>query len=150
MGINIYLTFNGNCREAMEFYQRCLGGELKFQTIGNTPLVEKLPAKMRAYILNAELVRKDLLIMASDMVGDSGLLVGNAIAIMLNCNSEEELKDCYNKLAVGGIQLQSIALTSWNILLGALTDKYGHNWMLYYQPAAYRDIQLRDRTDFIT
>jgi len=136
MSINIYLTFNGNCREAMEFYQQCLGGELKFQTIGNTPLVEKLPTEMKAYILNAELVNTDLIIMASDMVGENGLLIGNAMAIMLKCKSEEELKDCYSKLAVGGMQLQSIALTNWNTLLGALTDKYGNNWMLYYQPTA--------------
>jgi PhnB protein len=36
--INSYLTFNGNCQEAMIFYQKCLGGELTFQTVGESPL----------------------------------------------------------------------------------------------------------------
>ena len=46
--INSYLTFSGNCREAMTFYRECLGGELYFQTIGESPLSEKMPEQMRA------------------------------------------------------------------------------------------------------
>ena len=42
--INSYLTFNGNCREAMTFYKECLGGELEFQTIGESPMAEKYAA----------------------------------------------------------------------------------------------------------
>ena len=41
--INSYLTFSGNCREAMNFYVTCLGGELVFQTIGESPLANKMP-----------------------------------------------------------------------------------------------------------
>ncbi len=53
--INSYLTFNGNCREAMNFYKSCLGGELHFQTIGDSPLSEGMPAAMKACILKATL-----------------------------------------------------------------------------------------------
>jgi len=51
MTINGYLTFNGNCREAMNFYKKCLGGELTFQTIGDSPLSEKMNSKMQNAIL---------------------------------------------------------------------------------------------------
>lgn len=44
--INSYLTFNGNCREAMNFYKDCLGGELILQTIGESPLAYKMPQLM--------------------------------------------------------------------------------------------------------
>jgi PhnB protein len=45
--INSYLTFNGNCREAMNFYKDCLGGELNLQTIAESPLADKMPAQMK-------------------------------------------------------------------------------------------------------
>ena len=46
MQIQSYLTFNGNCREAMNFYKQCLGGELWFQTVGESPLSEHMPPQM--------------------------------------------------------------------------------------------------------
>ena len=46
MQIHSYLTFNGNCREAMSFYQDCLGGDLVLQTIGDSPLSKKMPKKI--------------------------------------------------------------------------------------------------------
>lgn len=51
--INSYLTFNGNCREAMTFYQECLGGELFMQTIGESPMAEQMPLPMKESILHA-------------------------------------------------------------------------------------------------
>jgi PhnB protein len=51
--INSYLTFNGNCREAMNFYKDCLGGELNLQTIAESPLADKMPAQMKECILHA-------------------------------------------------------------------------------------------------
>ena len=36
--LNAYLRFNGKCREAMTFYQACLGGELTIQTVGESPM----------------------------------------------------------------------------------------------------------------
>ena len=57
MQIQSYLTFNGNCREAMNFYQRCLGGELAFQTVGESPLSDHMPAQMKDCILHSTLTR---------------------------------------------------------------------------------------------
>lgn len=65
-----YLTFNGKCREAMKFYQSCLGGELHLQTIAESPMANKLPGYMRRYILHAWLQKNDLIMMASDMVAE--------------------------------------------------------------------------------
>ena len=49
-----YLTFNGNCREAMTFYKECLGGELHFQTVGVSPHSSKMPKKMKDVIANGK------------------------------------------------------------------------------------------------
>ena len=100
--INAYLTFNGNCREAMTFYKKCLGGELVLQTIGDSPMADEIPPQMKHNVLHSTLTKGALLIMASDMVSDQGLRKGNAVSLMLHCNSEEEIKTCYDSLSRGG------------------------------------------------
>ena len=98
--INSYLTFNGNCREAMTFYENCLGGELYLQTIGESPLAEQMPQRMKDCILHATLTNGNLILMGSDMVSETGFIRGNAVSLMLNCSSEAEIRHFYEKLSV--------------------------------------------------
>ncbi|MES2727799.1 MAG: VOC family protein [Bacteroidota bacterium] len=130
--INTYLTFSGNCREAMTFYQSCLGGELVFQTIGESPLAAQMPEQMKACILHATLTKGSLLLMGSDMVASAGLIFGNAVSLSLNCVSEEEIRNCYSKLSVGGKATHPLENSFWGALFGGLTDKYGNHWLLNY------------------
>jgi len=130
--INSYLTFNGNCREAMTFYAACLGGDLAFQTIGESPMANKMPAQMREYILHASLINGGLVMMASDMVSHQGLTKGNAVSLMLNCSSEEEIKTCYEKLSLGGKADHPLEDTFWGAVFGGLTDKFGNHWLLNF------------------
>ncbi|WP_230383911.1 VOC family protein [Pedobacter endophyticus] len=132
MSINSYLTFNGNCREAMTFYQHCLGGELSFQTIADSTDGNKFPLRMRKNILQATLIKDGLLLIATDMVGDAGLIKGNAIAMMLNCTSEEELKRSFTKLSVGAKSAHPLQETFSGGIFGNLTDKFGNHWLLSY------------------
>jgi len=132
MQINSFLTFNGNCREAMTFYKKCLGGELSFQTVGESPMSDKMPTKMRDCILHSTLTNGSLLLMGSDMVGENGLLKGNAVSLVLNCASEKEIRTCYTKLSQGGEQTHPLENTFWDAIFGGLTDKYGNIWMLNY------------------
>ncbi|MBX2924349.1 MAG: VOC family protein [Chitinophagaceae bacterium] len=127
-----YLTFNGNCREAMTFYKNCLGGDLNFQTVGESSLSATMPVKMKDCIVHAVLTNKEFVLMGSDMVSESGLLKGNAVSLVLNCTSEKEIKACYKKLSQGGEQTHPLENTFWNALFGGLTDKYGNTWMLNY------------------
>ncbi len=129
-----YLTFSGNCREAMTFYKKCLGGTLTFQTVGESPLAAKMPAQMKKAILHATLIKGPLTLMASDMVSENGLTNGNAVSIMLNCDSEKGIRSIYKKLSQDGKQNHPIELTFFGALLGGLTDKYGNNWLLHYDP----------------
>jgi PhnB protein len=130
--INSYLTFNGNCREAMTFYKDCIGGALEFQTIGASPLADKMPERMKDCILHATLTNGGVIIMASDMVGEKGLIKGNTVSLMLDCDSEEEIKTTYNKLADGGQATHPLEISFWGALFGDLTDKYGNHWLLHY------------------
>lgn len=138
-----YLTFSGNCREAMTFYRDCLGGELSLQTIGDSPMADKMPAKIRENILHATLTKGALTLMASDMVGDQGLIKGNAVSMMLHCSSEKEIKTCYARLAAGGQATHPLENTFWGALFGDLTDQFGNHWLLHFeQPKALSSGEL--------
>jgi PhnB protein len=130
--INSYLTFNGNCREAMTFYKDCLGGELSLQTIGASPLADKLPAKMKDCILHSSLTNGALVILASDMVGNKGLIKGTSVSLMLDCSSEEEARDFYKRLSAGGEPTHPLEVSFWGALFGDLTDKFGNQWLLHF------------------
>ena len=132
MQIHSYLTFNGNCREAMSFYQDCLGGDLVLQTIGDSPLSKKMPKKMKNCILHATLKKETFVLHGSDIVPHTGLIKGNAVSFALDCSGEEELKRIYSKLSTNSKINHPIQNTFWGALFGGLTDKYGHHWLLNY------------------
>ncbi len=131
--INAYLTFGGNCREAMNFYKDCLGGELTLQTIGESPLADKIPAIMKECILHASLVNGNLVLMGSDMVGENGLTKGNAVSMVINCSSEDEIQIFFEKLSAGGNTDHVLEQSFWGATFGDLTDKYGNHWLLNFE-----------------
>jgi PhnB protein len=131
--INSYLTFGGNCREAMMFYKECFGGELAIQTVGESPLSGQMPKKMKSAILHSTLMNGKLILMGSDMIPDSGLKAGNTVSLSVVCTSEREIKNLYNKLSSGGRADHPLEETFWGALFGDLTDKFGNHWLLHYQ-----------------
>ena len=131
--ISSYLTFNGNCREAMTFYKKCLGGKLTLQTIGESPLAGKMPAPMKKCILHSTLAKNGFVIMATDCVSEQGLVKGNSVSLMLNCSSEKEIRTCYANLSHGGQATHPLEHTFWGALFGGLTDKFGNHWLLNYE-----------------
>lgn len=117
----------------MTFYKECLGGELMIQTIGESPMANKMPPQMKESILHSTLTKGALVIMASDMVGDKGLVKGNSVSLMLNCSSEKEIRNYYEKLSAGGEAAHPLENTFWGALFGDLTDKYGNHWLLHFE-----------------
>lgn len=141
--IHAYLTFSGNCRDAMQFYQKCIGGKLNMQLIGDTPQSEKMPEKMKNCILTATLCNRNFMLIGSDIVSDEGLLKGNAVSLTLICSNEEELRTCYHSLSQGGIQTHPVKETYWGSLFGTLTDKYENYWLLHLEPnGKFQNIEI--------
>lgn len=129
--LNVYLTFNGNCREAMTFYRKCLGGSLEWQTIADSPMAEKMPTEMKECILHATLTSGNIIIMGSDMTPQQ-LIKGNTVAMMLTFTNEESIRKTYDLLSEGGNPSHPLAATFWGALFGHLTDKFGHQWLFHY------------------
>jgi PhnB protein len=116
----------------MTFYQTCLGGTLCFQTVGASPLSEKLPRQLHDSILHATLKQSNLVLMATDMVCESGLIKGNVVSLILHCESEIEIRTCYAKLSEYGKANHPLEHSFWGALFGDLTDRFGVPWILHY------------------
>jgi PhnB protein len=127
-----YLNFNGNCREAMNFYKDCLGGEVVFQTVGESPeMAAQMPSEMKDSILHSTLICGDITIMASDLNREKPL-EGNTVHLCINCNNEKELNVFFEKLSSQGEIIDPLADMPWGARYGALTDKYGKHWILNF------------------
>lgn len=130
----VYLTFAGNCKEAMTFYQHCLGGTLSFATLNELPMAEQLPQTDGKYVLLAQLKHSMVTLMATDIVPEEGLITGNAVSLYLNCNSKQQMQQLYAALSQGGTQTHPIHQTFFGEWFGNLTDPFGIHWLLYYAP----------------
>jgi PhnB protein len=128
--LNPYLTFNGNCKEAMTFYKEIFEGELSLMTGGESPAASQMPAQFHNLILHASLKTDEFEIMATDMApGDFN--EGNAVHLALICKTEAQIHSHFGKLSAGGKVGQPINQTFFG-LFGVLADKFGKNWMLTY------------------
>ncbi len=128
--INPYLTFAGNCRDAITFYQSCFGGEMFFQTVGESPMADQLPQEMRGLVMHSSLTSDKVIIMGSDMTPKGGVYTGNNLSLLVDCSSEDEIRKLFDALAEGGQVRHPVEKTFWGALFGDLTDKYGIQWML--------------------
>jgi PhnB protein len=118
----------------MEFYKSCLGGELNFMVVKDTPMASQCPVAMQDQIMHAYLMRNDtLMLMGSDMTGPGGYVQGNQVALSVMCSSEEEVNAFYTKLGEGGTIIDPLKVQFWGGIFGVITDRYGIRWMFNYE-----------------
>lgn len=127
-----YLTFNGNCRDAMTFYKECFGGELTLQTVAETPMAAQCPTGMQHQIMHSALNTNGMVIMGTDMTGPAGFIAGTDMALALDFDNEEGIQACYAKLTAGGEIIDDLKQAPWGALFGVVKDPFGKVWMLNY------------------
>jgi PhnB protein len=121
-----YLLFNGNCKEAMEFYKSVFGGELKMQTYADMP---GTPPEVADRIIHASLENGTLSFMASDAQPSNPVAAGSNINLSIAGNDEAKITEIYNKLSEGGNVTMLLAKAQWGDMFGMVTDKYKIEWM---------------------
>lgn len=130
--LNPYLTFDGNCREAMEFYKSCLGGELVIQTVGQSPVAGEMPESLQGAVMHANLKSGNIVIMASDMINTKDFVKGNNISLTLQCSSLGEIESHFAKLSDGGEVKMPLEEQFWGAMYGEVADKFGVRWLFNY------------------
>lgn len=125
--VSPYINFQGRAREAMEFYQKALGGKLELLTEN-----EQGPPKVAGpddHIMHSMLQADGLIIMGSDGMPFPAT-VGDNIAIALSGDDNEHLSKAFDLLSEGGNVKQALKIESWGDGFGYFTDKFGINWMV--------------------
>lgn len=132
--INSYLTFNGNCREAMEFYKKCLGGELQLIPFSEMPGdLPKEAKEAKDGIMHARLAKGAVALMASDTMPGHAFQQGNNFSIAIQCESPQEVDTLFTALGEKGKATMPPQETFWAARFGMLTDQFGIQWMLNFE-----------------
>lgn len=127
--LNPYLTFAGNCREALEFYRDSLKGEIiSLQTFGEAQMPG--PEAIKDRVIHAEFRADDVYFMASDGMADYVAVPGNMVSMSLDFKDEQEQEAAFNALSAGGKVNMPLERTFWGAKFGMLTDKFGIQWFL--------------------
>lgn len=134
--INPYLDFNGNCEEAFEFYKSVFGGEYtylsRYKDMPQNP-ENALPEELKEKIMYVSLsISAETVLNGSDTVEQFGRKAnfGNNISLMINAPNKAEVDALWAKLSEGGKVTMELMDAFWGDYFGALTDKFGVNWML--------------------
>jgi PhnB protein len=129
LSISPYINFNGHAREAMEFYQAALGGELTLLSMGPEGGAPK-PAGPDDAIMHAYLEADGAKIMGSDGMVEYPAKVGDNFAVALGGSDMERLTKAFEMLSAGGTVKQTLKQESWGDTFGWFEDKFGINWMV--------------------
>ncbi len=135
MTINAYLNFNGNCREAFEFYQSVFGGEFN-----NLATFEEMPADTpvdesdRDKIMHVSLNVGSSVLMGSDVPAHFGppRNFGNNVALSFVADSRLEADALFAAMSMGGKVEMPMQDMFWGDYFGACVDRFGINWQFLH------------------
>jgi PhnB protein len=129
--LDAYLTFDGNCADAMRFYERTLGGKLEMlMTHAESPMAAQTPRGSADRIMHARLVIDGRILMASDsMVGHpyEGM---KGFSLSLVYPTVTDAQRAFDALAEGGRVNMPLQKTFWAEAFGMLVDRFGTPWMV--------------------
>jgi PhnB protein len=115
-----YINFGKKCQEAVKFYKSVFGGDAEVQSEGDR-------------VIHLDFQAGDIHFMGSDLQSDpGGLGSGNDYNLVLNCDSEEQLRDFYAKLVDGGKEVFAPTESGWGAIIAHCTDQFGVTWLLNY------------------
>ncbi len=127
--LNPYINFNGEAKDAVEFYKSIFGGTLTISTFKDGGMPHD-PSDAKK-IMHAMLVADNgMTLMVSDTPPGIPYNPGTTISISLSGDNEEELRGYWNKLAEGAAIGASLEKAPWGDTFGMLTDKFGISWLV--------------------
>lgn len=128
--IDPYLFFGGNCAEAMQFYEKTLGGRIKtMMTHAQSPMAAQAAPEMKHLIMHAALELDGRTIMASDAMPGKYEGMKN-VAIALSYPTADEARKIHKLLAEDGEVQMPMEKTFWAEAFGAVKDRFGTSWFV--------------------
>ncbi|MFS0658898.1 VOC family protein [Niallia alba] len=133
LGVHAYLRMNGNCKEAVKFYENALDAEnLGVQTYGDMPDNPEFPLseEMKNLVLHANLRIGNTFLMLSDNFPGQPYQVGSQVDVAVLLNDPEKSKEVFEKLIDGGEAVMPLQETPWSPSYGQVKDKFGITWQI--------------------
>lgn len=136
---NIYVTFNGDCLQAFEFYKSAFGGDFQFVgKYGNVPtgsMVIREDEKEKIMHITFP-ISAETMLMGNDHLESFGTapVKGDNFAIYVRTNDKAKADVLFAKLSNGGRILVPMAVTFWGSYYGLLIDKFGIKWKVNTNP----------------
>lgn len=136
--VNVDLAFNGNCKEAFDFYKSVFGGEYSYLgKYKDMPSKEgkKILAQDAEKIMHISLpISKETSLMGNDYIDAFGnkTILGNNFSLSIDTESTEEADKLFGALSDGGKVKMPMQNTFWDAYFGTFTDKFGINWMVSF------------------
>ncbi|WP_217182816.1 VOC family protein [Streptomyces sp. AC495_CC817] len=132
--LNPYLSFRDNARQAMEFYQRVLGGDLEINVFSEFPEMVQDPSE-HDLVMHAQLTTPDgLVLMASDTPRVMTYEKPQGFSVSLSGTSSETTRAVWERLSEGATVTMPLDVAPWGGLFGMLVDRFGVPWMLNGDP----------------
>ena len=130
MNLTPFLLFDGNCAEAMAFYQSCIGGELAITRVRDTPMKGQMHPEQHHKVTFANLKSGVIEFSATDWLHPTRTpRQGNTVAMYLRGGKYDELRAIFDKLAAGANKELFDDLRNMPFgIYGHLADKYGVHW----------------------
>jgi PhnB protein len=128
-----YLGFNGNAREALEFYAKTLGARPDMTAYGDTPAAQHVPVSAHDRIMHGVLMLNgSAILMGSDAPSGtpSQPMSGVQVSLSGDAGTDAELSGYYDRLAQGGTVVEPLEQAPWGDKFGMVTDPYGVLWMV--------------------
>ncbi|WP_419570746.1 VOC family protein [Rheinheimera sp.] len=131
MKVTPYLLFNGQCLQALEFYQHVFGGELQYTQVGQSPMAAMFGADAQHKVLNGRLASAVLDISASDWLHPTELPVqGNTLSLFVSQGTAAQSRTIFARLAEQGQITEALSEQPFG-LYGACIDRFGVRWMVH-------------------
>ncbi len=126
--LNPYVSFDGDARQAIEFYHAVFGGELKVNTFGEYGMPDPAFADK---IMHGQLETPDgFTLMVADTPPGTEHNPGTNIAISLSGDDGDQLRGWWAQLADGGTVSVPLEKQMWGDEFGACRDRFGIDWMV--------------------
>ena len=126
--LNPYLNFNGNARQALEFYTSVFGGNLNLSTFAEFGMAE---APVADKIMHGQLeTDAGYTLMAADTPPGMEFNGMHGFGVSLSGDDADVLRGYFDKLADGGTITMPMQKQAWGDEFGMVTDKFGVPWLV--------------------
>ncbi len=130
MQLNPYLSFDGRCEEAFQFYEKLLGGKITgLMHYEGSPAAEHVPQEWRSKIMHASLDVGGTILMGADATPRHHA-EPKGFSVSLSVEKIEEAERVFNALAERGKVTMPMQKTFWAARFGMVTDRFGIPWMI--------------------